>query len=51
VLAAVMLGDLPPTEGAHIMALVEAYRQTLKTMEIENSLAALEGVSGESLFK
>lgn len=42
VLAAVSSGDLTPTEGAHIMALVEGYRKTLETGEIETRLAALE---------
>ncbi len=42
VLEAVALGDLTPTEGAHIMSLVEAYRQTLETTEIEARMAELE---------
>jgi len=42
VLGAVASGDLTPTEGAHIMALVETYRRTLETTEIERRLAALE---------
>ena len=45
VLEAVTQGDLTPTEAAHIMALVEAYRRTLETTEIEARLAALEGAS------
>jgi len=44
VLGAVADGDLTPTEGAHIMALVETYRRTLETTELESRLAALEGV-------
>ena len=44
VLEAVALGDLTPTEGAHIMALVETYRRTLETTELEARVAALEGV-------
>jgi len=44
VLGAVAHGDLTPTEGAHIMALVETYRRTLETTELEARLAALEGV-------
>ena len=44
VLGAVADGDLTPTEGAHIMALVETYRRTLETTELEARLAALEGV-------
>ena len=43
VLGAVADGDLTPTEGAHIMALVETYRRTLETTELEARLAALEG--------
>lgn len=43
VLAAVAEGELTPTEGAHIMALVETYRRTLETSELETRLAALEG--------
>ena len=43
VLDAVALGDLTPTEGAHIMALVETYRRTLETTEMEARVAALEG--------
>ena len=42
VLEAVALGDLTPTEGAHIMALVEAYRRTLETTEIEARMVELE---------
>jgi len=43
VLEAVALGDLTPTEGAHIMALVETYRRTLETTELDARVAALEG--------
>lgn len=43
VLGAVAEGDLTPTEGAHIMALVETYRRTLETSELEARVAALEG--------
>lgn len=43
VLAAVADGDLTPTEGAHIMGLVEIYRRTLETTELEARVAALEG--------
>lgn len=42
VLAAVADGELTPIEGAHIMALVETYRRTLETSELEARLAALE---------
>lgn len=45
VLDAVALGDLTPIEGTHIMALVETFRRTLETTEIEARLTALEGVS------
>ena len=43
VLEAVAEGDLTPTEGAHIMGLVETYRRTLETSELEVRVAALEG--------
>lgn len=43
VLDAVALGDLTPQEGAHIIALVETYRRTLETSELETRVAALEG--------
>lgn len=42
VLGSVALGDLTPTEGAHIMALVESYRRTLETTEIEARITELE---------
>ena len=43
VLDAVATGDLTPTEGAQIMGLVEAFRRTLETSELEARVAALEG--------
>lgn len=43
VLNSVAGGDLTPTEGAHIMALVETYRRTLETTELEARVVALEG--------
>ena len=43
VLDAVASGDLTPTEGAHIMGLVETYRRTLETSELEARVATLEG--------
>lgn len=46
VLEAVALGELTPTQGAHIMALVETYRRTLETTEIEHRLAVLERGEG-----
>lgn len=42
VLDAVALGDLTPTEGVHIMQLVETYRRTLETSELEARVATLE---------
>ncbi|TQM94551.1 hypothetical protein [Roseinatronobacter monicus] len=42
VLDAVASGDLTPQEGAHIMALVETFRRTLETTELEARVAALE---------
>lgn len=43
ILAAVANAELTPAEGAHVMALVETYRRTLETTELESRLAALEG--------
>ena len=45
VLDAVAAGELTPTEGAHIMALVEGYRRTLETTVIEGRLTELERAS------
>jgi hypothetical protein len=45
VLGAVSEGELTPTEGAHVMGLVEAWRRTFETTEIEARLAALEGAA------
>ncbi len=45
VLEAVAEGDLTPTEGAHVMGLVGAYRRTLEATELEARLAALEARS------
>ena len=45
VLAAVAAGDLTPTEGAQVMALVEAFRRTLETSVLEARLAALEAAA------
>lgn len=42
VLQAVAVGDLTPTEGAHIMALIEAYRRTIEATELERRLRELE---------
>lgn len=42
VLEAVAAGELTPTEGAHLMALVETYRRTLETTELEARVVALE---------
>ena len=43
VLASVSEGELTPTEGAHVMALIETYRRTLETTELELRVLALEG--------
>lgn len=43
VLDAVALGDLTPTEGAHVMSLIDGYRRTLETTELESRVEALEG--------
>ena len=42
VLAAVAEGDLTPTEGAHVMGLVETYRRTLEMTEFEARLREME---------
>lgn len=42
ILAAVASGEMTPTEGAHVMQLVETYRRTLELTELETRLAALE---------
>ncbi len=41
-LAAVSAGDLTPLEGASVMGLVEGYRKTLETEDLERRLTALE---------
>jgi len=46
VLEAVAEGDLTPGEGAHIMGLVETYRRTLETSELEARVAILETNEG-----
>jgi len=43
VVEAVAQGELTPAEGAHVMALVDAYRRALETSELESRVAALEG--------
>ena len=42
VLSAVAEGELTPAEGAHVMALVDAFRRTLETSELEARIAVLE---------
>jgi hypothetical protein len=42
VLGAVAEGELTPGEGAHVMALIETYRRTLETTELEARVWALE---------
>jgi hypothetical protein len=42
VLAAVVAGEMAPSEGAHVMALVEAFRRSLEMTELESRIAALE---------
>ena len=42
VLTAVSDGELTPSEGSHVMALVETYRRTLETSELEARVTALE---------
>jgi hypothetical protein len=45
VLGAVGAGELTPAEGAHVMTLIETYRRTLETTELEARVVALEGES------
>ncbi|WP_431855310.1 DUF5681 domain-containing protein [Azospirillum sp.] len=40
--AAVAAGDLTPTEGSALAGMVETFRRTLETTELERRLAALE---------
>jgi len=42
VLPAVAIGDLTPTEGTHVMGLIETYRRTLETCDLEARVVALE---------
>lgn len=42
IVEAVASGELTPTEGAHVMGLVDAYRKALETTEIEARIAELE---------
>lgn len=42
VIKAVADGELTPTEGAGVMALVEGYRRAVETAELEMRIAALE---------
>jgi hypothetical protein len=42
ILGAVALGDLTPLEGAQVMGLIETYRRTLETCDLEARVAALE---------
>lgn len=42
VLEAVASGELTPSEGAHVMQLVETYRRTLETSDLEARIAAVE---------
>ncbi|MEW9921808.1 DUF5681 domain-containing protein [Marimonas sp. MJW-29] len=42
VLQAVSEGELTPSEGAHVMQLVETYRRTLELSDLEERILALE---------
>ena len=44
ILQAVSEGDLTPSEGAQVMALVDSFRRTLEVTELEARVAALEGL-------
>lgn len=43
VVSALADGDLTPMEGASVTGLVETYRKTLETADLETRIAALEG--------
>jgi hypothetical protein len=45
ILGAVAAGDLTPTEGASVMALIETWRKVFETTEIEARLATLEAAA------
>lgn len=42
IIEAVSAGELTPSEGAQVMALVETYRRTLEVTELEARISALE---------
>ena len=46
VLSAVAGGEVTPSEGAAVMGLIETYRKTLETSELEERITALEGAKG-----
>jgi hypothetical protein len=46
VLRAVSEGEITPHEGAAVMTLVEQYRRTLETTELEQRITALETRDG-----
>jgi hypothetical protein len=45
VLKAVSEGDLTPTEGAQVMALIDSFRRALEVTELEARVSALENLS------
>ena len=48
IVEAVASGELTPTEGAHVMALIETYRRTFETTELEARVAVLEGAQHDT---
>ena len=44
ILKAIAEGDVTPLEAASVMAVVEQFRRTLETTEIEHRIAALEAI-------
>lgn len=44
ILKAVAVGEVTPLEAATVMAVVEQFRRTLETTEIERRIAALEAI-------
>jgi hypothetical protein len=45
ILQAVAAGELTPTQGAHVMGLVDGFRRVLEVTEIETRLADLEAAA------
>ncbi|MGF1552364.1 MAG: DUF5681 domain-containing protein [Paracoccaceae bacterium] len=48
VVAQAAAGEITPGEAAAMAGLIEAYRKTLETMELERRIAVLEGEQGKA---